>query len=38
MNIQDLSTSIVLVVEAIQGNAPVTGDEEILRRYNRICC
>ena len=35
---QDLSTSIVLVVEAIQGNAEVTGGEEILRRYNRICC
>ncbi|MBG0762312.1 hypothetical protein IY230_01640 [Acholeplasma laidlawii] len=30
---QDLSTSIVLVVEAIQGNAEVTGDEEIIR-YN----
>lgn len=28
---QDLSTSIVLVVEAIQGNAPVTSDEEIIR-------
>lgn len=28
---QDLSTKIVLVVEAVQGNAPVTAGEEVIR-------